>query len=975
MANTTNILLNSNNEIFTSPIIAYTNMNRNNALSTPTHSLINETTPSITIPPSAIDNNQSVFKLPEPFVSKDILYDSNIQKSNVIINQLQKKLENENFTYDNISLNEGNETIEKEEYHLPGSVMSLASLSPHTNYINERKNSSNIYDNVAISPYTLPKYKDSNENSSNGFSPLVGPMITGPMNFESSPTAKPISQSMLPITPSVLMHLDNQQASSLARKIRDTNRSKTVKQTSSSSSNVDLIDINDMKRILNGSSLGFTLSDMNVNIDTVNELNRSKNNDNITTPIYMDYVMKDNDNDLELDINLNTHRDSNHTINSQNKNIESNLLLTPLILDGSAIDFDHHTYSSLNNSLLLNNKNSSNQEDDNITSNMATTIATADLTGKSNRIENLNAPISVSTLFNRYNSKHKSETKVTKPRNTLNKNQINEAIDKLISSNKEFHETKNKHNINNSNDSPLNIPNIILENASDLSEYLKANAMRLKSSHSSIPVSSVISPNAVSLSNKAFTPEIIANATHPISPNPIFSNHSISPNIITNHPTSSTVSSISSSTNNNKKEVTVKSPNKKSKLKKKNSTTQNSSNNEKSVDNIISIPANNPNSILLLNNNKTNPKFTKFASPSPTAFSLQLSSIPKSELNETGTSFKSLPPPSISSNLSIIHNGIAHQNLPPLATSQSGNSVTISSTPTSSLSSTPSSAALSNTIVSQANKLKSTKSLKIKKPVTTTRITPLLPNKITSMDDAIKLASKSNYQNVLGGETTSLGLNPNLISGIEVRKTNHKNAEQKRRDSLKQGFENLKVIVPFISDKNPSKIMIITRSYEYICKLKENQKKYEKEMKTMKLKEKLYLEKLKSKGVDIDILMKELEEEITKDMKEEEQNEENGSISSSNTNIHPSVNSTNNTSTSTSSSSSNQQAENKSETKSGSNKRKLIQEEGNNKNSNSSDPISKKQKITNTSNLDKDSLTKEIDTTKVNANTIPVTSS
>ena len=137
MVNTTNILLNSNNEIFTSPIIAYTNMNRNNAISTPTHALINEATPSITIPPSAIDNNQSVFKLPEPYVSKDILFNSDIQKSNKnnmkkhtldsnattissgsIINHIQENLENDNFTfnnYDNTPLNENNETLEKEE--------------------------------------------------------------------------------------------------------------------------------------------------------------------------------------------------------------------------------------------------------------------------------------------------------------------------------------------------------------------------------------------------------------------------------------------------------------------------------------------------------------------------------------------------------------------------------------------------------------------------------------------------------------------------------------------------------------------------------------------------------------------------------------------------------------------------------------------------------------------------------------------
>jgi hypothetical protein len=176
------------------------------------------------------------------------------------------------------------------------------------------------------------------------------------------------------------------------------------------------------------------------------------------------------------------------------------------------------------------------------------------------------------------------------------------------------------------------------------------------------------------------------------------------------------------------------------------------------------------------------------------------------------------------------------------------------------------------------NKKKPIKSKKLKKPhlsSTIPRITPLLPNQINSIENAIKLASKSNYQNVLCGETTSIGLNPDLISGIEVRKTNHKNAEQKRRDSLKQGFENLKNVIPFFSfDKNPSKIMIITRSYEYICELLETKKKLDKEIQCMHRKEMNYLKKLKSKGFDVDSFSKDIEEELKRIEKNEKEDKE-----------------------------------------------------------------------------------------------------
>ncbi|KAI7862308.1 hypothetical protein BDF14DRAFT_1857825, partial [Spinellus fusiger] len=56
------------------------------------------------------------------------------------------------------------------------------------------------------------------------------------------------------------------------------------------------------------------------------------------------------------------------------------------------------------------------------------------------------------------------------------------------------------------------------------------------------------------------------------------------------------------------------------------------------------------------------------------------------------------------------------------------------------------------------------------------------------------LATRSNYQNLMEGKAAALGIDfqPHIKSGIEVRRTAHKAAEQKRRDSLKEWFERLR---------------------------------------------------------------------------------------------------------------------------------------------------------------------------------------
>lgn len=64
------------------------------------------------------------------------------------------------------------------------------------------------------------------------------------------------------------------------------------------------------------------------------------------------------------------------------------------------------------------------------------------------------------------------------------------------------------------------------------------------------------------------------------------------------------------------------------------------------------------------------------------------------------------------------------------------------------------------------------------------------------------LSNKSNYQNTLEGRAAALGINPSNTSssyGPDGRKTSHKAAEQKRRDSLKAGFDDLRLLLPPIT--------------------------------------------------------------------------------------------------------------------------------------------------------------------------------
>lgn len=66
---------------------------------------------------------------------------------------------------------------------------------------------------------------------------------------------------------------------------------------------------------------------------------------------------------------------------------------------------------------------------------------------------------------------------------------------------------------------------------------------------------------------------------------------------------------------------------------------------------------------------------------------------------------------------------------------------------------------------------------------------------VHSVEDAERiLATRSNYQNLMEGKGAALGIafSTQIKSGLEVRRTAHKAAEQKRRDSLKEWFDRLR---------------------------------------------------------------------------------------------------------------------------------------------------------------------------------------
>ncbi|CAG8528690.1 3749_t:CDS:2, partial [Ambispora gerdemannii] len=149
-----------------------------------------------------------------------------------------------------------------------------------------------------------------------------------------------------------------------------------------------------------------------------------------------------------------------------------------------------------------------------------------------------------------------------------------------------------------------------------------------------------------------------------------------------------------------------------------------------------------------------------------------------------------------------------------------------------------------------------TRSPQALKPTISPNLKPKLSGALAD-EVAEQLAQKSNYQNILEGTAQSLGISysSDLQSSLESRRTTHKAAEQKRRDSLKQCFDELKRVVPYKSMlgkniiiansnnddgdnsssggggkngdgtmKNVSKLFLLKRAHDHIVELQEQNK-------------------------------------------------------------------------------------------------------------------------------------------------------
>lgn len=97
---------------------------------------------------------------------------------------------------------------------------------------------------------------------------------------------------------------------------------------------------------------------------------------------------------------------------------------------------------------------------------------------------------------------------------------------------------------------------------------------------------------------------------------------------------------------------------------------------------------------------------------------------------------------------------------------------------------------------------------------------PILPGGMSPQVGAM-LASKSNYQHIVDGTYDQLNISypQGMTHGLEVRRTSHKAAEQKRRDHLKDCFELMRTILPDRPEAGASKVAILKKGYEHILQL------------------------------------------------------------------------------------------------------------------------------------------------------------
>lgn len=135
------------------------------------------------------------------------------------------------------------------------------------------------------------------------------------------------------------------------------------------------------------------------------------------------------------------------------------------------------------------------------------------------------------------------------------------------------------------------------------------------------------------------------------------------------------------------------------------------------------------------------------------------------------------------------------------------------------------------TIHSRSRSVNSSPALGPQRFRTSPELRPILPGGMSPQVGAM-LASKSNYQHIVDGTYDQLNITypQGMTQGLEVRRTSHKAAEQKRRDHLKECFEQLRTILPVQPDAGASKVAILKAGYEHILELHAAAKTREAEM-------------------------------------------------------------------------------------------------------------------------------------------------
>ncbi|KAJ3014046.1 hypothetical protein HKX48_005384 [Thoreauomyces humboldtii] len=113
---------------------------------------------------------------------------------------------------------------------------------------------------------------------------------------------------------------------------------------------------------------------------------------------------------------------------------------------------------------------------------------------------------------------------------------------------------------------------------------------------------------------------------------------------------------------------------------------------------------------------------------------------------------------------------------------------------------------------------------------------PLLPNGAKTGEAAVRLTEKSNYQNMREGKTETIGLNyeGDVTTTVEAKRDCHKQAEQRRRDTLKHSFEELRHLLPPIEEKNPSKVLVLKKCCEYVQILQKRDEDMRKELEELR---------------------------------------------------------------------------------------------------------------------------------------------